>query len=517
MKIPKKQQEHFAYGSILEALSRGLYPDRKHILREFVQNAYDALADLKRQHKSEPLHPIEITSSPASLVIMDKGIGMSRNEIGRYRYLGYSEKKPTTHAGFRGVGKFSAISVCDHLIVRSTKLGDPKSYQVEIDAAGIWARLKKEKNTPLEPLLREHSKISAVDESPESHYTVVELHGIHKDAQQLVDDGVIMAYLIQTAPIPFDPAFQYGKEISQRLHQVDPRFLEIPVLVNGQAIYKPGLTGASSPHFEFILAKDDSPDDVIAYGWYCEHEKKGQFPSDESSEGKAKRHPHSGLHFRSSNIAIGDSLLVRKAMWHTSPERAFYFVGEIHVLNSEVVPTADRVDFEDNDARSQLYARCGGMVAQMNAQADLNSARHRFREVVEKGESFVSQTESQLKAHALESEVREGRDFQVQKVLEDLEKRLARSKRAKRKDGDVVRRASRLVIRAKKLHRVLKSDSDGDALFVNISQELSMSAETKKVYSTIVSVLRTEFGKDTERFEAVLHKINDALRKANSC
>ena len=516
MKLPKKKQEHFAYGSILEVVSHGLYADRRHILREFVQNAYDALADLRRHHKEELLHPIEITSSPASLIIADKGVGMSRNEVERYRYLGYSEKKATTHAGFRGIGKYSAISACDRLIVRSSKLGNSKSYQVEIDAAGIWARLKKDKNAPLEPLLHEHSHISEADEPTDAHYTVVELHGIHKDAQQLVDDGVIKAYLIQTAPIPFDPAFSFGKEISERLHQVTPRFFEIPVLVNGIPIHKPALDDASHPGFRVISAKD-SPDEVLAYVWFCEHLKKGQFPNEEADSGKARKHPHSGLHFRTSNIAIGDSMLVRKAVWHASPERAFYFVGEIHVLDSGVVPTADRGDFEDNDARSRLYERCSDMVADLNIQADLNSQRHRFREVVAKGETLVTQTEQELKAHRLESELREDKDFQVHKVLEDLEKRLAKSKRAKKKDNDVVRRATRLVKRARRLHHVLKTSDDGHALFVNIGQDLAMDEKTKKVYATIISVLREEFGREKDRFEAVVHKINEALRKAMSC
>ncbi|HYG24082.1 MAG TPA: ATP-binding protein [Verrucomicrobiae bacterium] len=376
MKQVKRQEQHFAYGSVLEALSHGLYPDRKHILREFVQNAYDALADLKRTHKGETLHPIEITSSPASLIIADKGVGMSRNEVERYRYLGYSEKKSTTHAGFRGIGKFSAISACDRLIVTSSKIGEAKTYQVEIDAAGIRARLRKEKNPPLEPLLREHSRVTERAERPDAHYTVVELHGVHKDAQQLVDHSVIRGYLIQTAPIPFDPGFSFGKVISERLHQVDPRFLEISILVNGSPIYKPALKDTSHPQFELILAKEGSSDEVIAYGWFCEHLKKGQFPNDGTDMGKGKRHPHSGLHFRTSNIAIGDSMLVRKAVWHAAPERAFYFVGEIHVLDAGVVPTADRTDFEDNESRSRLYDRCGGLVAKLNLQADLNSQQH---------------------------------------------------------------------------------------------------------------------------------------------
>ncbi|MEK6406031.1 MAG: ATP-binding protein [Acidobacteriota bacterium] len=172
-RVNKKRDEYFAYGSVLEAVSQGLYPDRKHILREFVQNAHDALYDLRKQRSRMRLAPVEITASPPSLIIADKGIGMSKATMRRYRYLGFSPKEMGSHAGFRGIGKFSGISVCDRLIVRSSKLGDPKSYQVEIDASGMFARLKDEKNPPLEILLADHSKIEETDEDPEQHYTFV--------------------------------------------------------------------------------------------------------------------------------------------------------------------------------------------------------------------------------------------------------------------------------------------------------------------------------------------------------
>src|ERR1051326_2755736 len=109
-RVIKKRDEYFAYGSILEAVSQGLYPDRRHILREFVQNAYDALADLRRQKPAAKVAPVEITATPPSLIIADKGIGMSEATMRRYRYLGFSAKEIGSHAGFRGIGKFSAIS-----------------------------------------------------------------------------------------------------------------------------------------------------------------------------------------------------------------------------------------------------------------------------------------------------------------------------------------------------------------------------------------------------------------------
>jgi HSP90 family molecular chaperone len=45
-------QERFAHGSILEALSKGLFPDKRHIIREFVQNSFDSIYELRTRCKT---------------------------------------------------------------------------------------------------------------------------------------------------------------------------------------------------------------------------------------------------------------------------------------------------------------------------------------------------------------------------------------------------------------------------------------------------------------------------------
>jgi molecular chaperone HtpG len=510
--VIEKRDEYFAYGSVLEAVSQGLYPDRKHILREFVQNAYDALADLRRQRPRIKLAPVEITASPPSLIIADKGIGMSEATMRRYRYLGFSAKEMELHAGFRGIGKFSGISVCDRLIVRSSKLGDPKSYQVEIDALGMFARLKDQKNPPLEVLLEDHSKIDETDEDPDRHYTFVELHSIHADAKELLDEGAIVPYLAKTAPVPFDPNYPYAEEISERLRQIDSRFLEVELRVNGKPVYKPFLPDGLRPDYQEVFIQDGSTE-LIAFAWFSQNQDKGQFQKSLDDKTKGRRHPYSGLHYRQSNFAIGDSTLARKTLWHTTPERAFYFFGEIHVIDSDVIPTSDRDDFEDTSARGRLYHRCREIATKLNFRAELESRRRRFSEVVAQGQETVSEIETELKSGRLESELKEDRSFLIQKLREDLSKRLNKSDRSKHKDDKVVGQARRVLKKAERLQRSLKPGGDGQVRFVDISKELKLDSKTKAVYETVIAVLREELRQEPQRFEALLRKIHKALRE----
>jgi hypothetical protein len=508
-RVIKKRNEYFAYGSVLEAVSQGLYPDRRHILREFVQNAYDSLADFRARTPTARLEPVEITSAAPSIIIADKGIGMSRETMRRYRYLGFSAKQIGVHAGFRGIGKFSAISACDRLIVRSSRVGERKSYQVEIDAAGMFKRLKEERNPPLEALLQEYSQITEGNEGSESHYTVVELHSIHDDAKDLLNSDLVRPYLMETAPVPFDPDFAYGEEIGDRLRQVDKNFLDVPLLLNGSAVYKPFLPKATRPDFQTVFAPDS--DQLLAFSWSCQNQEKGQF-LEATSDGKSRRHPNSGLRFRMSNFAIGDSGLVRRTFWDASPERAFYFFGEIHVFDTEIVPTSDRDNFEDSSARGRLYKECREIAKALNKYAALESQQHRFVEMVAKGQELVSETEKELQTGQVEKELKEDKEYQVEKVLQDLSKRLRQSGK-KKPNEKVIKKAQSVIRKAERLKRRLRTTGSGKLEFVDISKELRMNAGAKAVYECIIEVLREEFRQEPQRFRSVVRKVHQALRQ----
>src|SRR5260370_28644919 len=173
--MARAKEERFAYGSVLEALSRGLYPDKRHVLREFVQNAFDSMAELRKTSPKSPLGPIEIKIEPPSIFIADSGIGMLAEQVKQYRYLGFSEKQPSTHAGFRGIGKYPAIPVAENIIVDSSPLGEAKRYRAVIHADKMMAALQKEKNPPLEKILRHNTEVSETPGARADDFTFLEV------------------------------------------------------------------------------------------------------------------------------------------------------------------------------------------------------------------------------------------------------------------------------------------------------------------------------------------------------
>jgi molecular chaperone HtpG len=484
----------FAFGSVLEALSQGLYPDKRHVIREFVQNSYDGLYELKKSHPKEVLRPIEVKVEPPSIFIGDFGIGMPEKKMREYRYLGYSEKERAEHAGFRGIGKYSAVAVADKIIVDSSPYGVPKRYHVVIQAGAMIAALSKDKNTPLEQLLRELTELDEEEANSDEHYTFVELHGVRKDANTLFDEDALKRYLARTAPVPLDPEFRFSTEIEQKLSENIPDYLAVDLSLNGQKIYKPFLSRCREPEFDTVLYQDDRPD-LLAFAWFCQNEDKGQFNPKEDS----------GLVYRVKNLAVGDGQLTRRTLWKRTPERAFYFFGEIHVLDPEVMPSSDRTDFEDNDARRRLYKQCARISSNLNRKAGEESARRRFEEVLVKGNEILLERESKIKSGALPLELKDEVVFQVQKVQEDVQKRLERSK-----DEKAISRARRFLGRSRKFLATIRKEAKG---FFDLQKALKFDRKVSFLYDTIIHVLKEEFRYDPGRLERIIRRIHDALKK----
>jgi len=491
--MPRKKEEKFAYGSVLEALSSGLYPDKRHVLREFVQNSFDSLAELRRVSPRASLSPIEIKIEAPSIFVGDKGLGMRPEQVRQYRYLGFSEKQPTVHAGFRGIGKYSAIAIAEKIIVDSSPLGKAKRYRAVIHADRMMDALQKEKNLPLEQVLRDNTEFSENSGRLEDHYTFVELHKIRKDSEELMNVEKIRDYLTRNGPIPLDPTFPFASRIERELRDNVPSYLSVGIRLNGDSLFKPFFENCSEPEFETVLFNDTKPE-VLAFCWYCQNQSKGQLDPKEDA----------GLIFRVKNIAVGDGQLSRRLLWETTPERSFYFFGEIHVLDSEVIPSSDRTAFEDNSARTRLVNRCMRVSTILRKKAGQESALRRFDEALERGSEIISAREGEIKAGQVPTELKDQVIFEIQKLQEDVKKRLAGPK-----TPQSTRRAQRLLGRTRRILRFVRGGEKG---FVDLQAELNFDTKLRTLYETIMEVLREEFSQQPDRLERLVRRIHDALR-----
>src|SRR5689334_9381272 len=129
--------EELVYAAAVLILSEDLYPRKLEIIREYVQNASDALDEFISvadflEDRSEP--QIKISIQGRSLLIFDNGIGMDAEEVAKLKRIAYSEKKMGEEAGYKGIGRLAGIAVADKLKISSTSYGDPKLHHFEFRA-----------------------------------------------------------------------------------------------------------------------------------------------------------------------------------------------------------------------------------------------------------------------------------------------------------------------------------------------------------------------------------------------
>jgi molecular chaperone HtpG len=461
------------------------------VIREFVQNAYDGMYDLHKQYPTENLQPIEIKVDPPSIFIGDHGIGMSQKKMQEYRYLGYSEKQRGEHAGFRGIGKYSGLAIAEKIIVDSSRFGSDSRWRVVVHVGDMISEVERRQNPPLEDLLQQFTSLEEFPEDKEKHYTFVELHKIRQDSIEVLDEDAIRDYLSKVAPVPFDTKFKHAVEIEENLAETVSDYFVVPLSINGRDVLKPYLPDCRRPGFETVLFTDKGQE-VLAFAWYCQNLQRGQFKDKENS----------GLVYRVKNIAVGDRHLTRKTLWKATPERAFHFFGEIHVLDPQVIPSADRTDFEDNAARRQLYERCLRISSILSRKAGEESATRRFKEALSNAGSFLQQRQQQFADHQLPVELREEVVFQLKKYQEDIEKRIPGSKSRLKSAG------KRFVKSAQRFLSRLQAPSDQ---FFDLQKELRLSAKMRALYNIVMAVLKEEFRSDPERLERVIRRIQDAL------
>jgi len=523
-------EENFVYGHVMDALSGDLYHNKLDVLREYLQNSYDAIKEyvfssdnediqLKRMNTSK----IDIKIDSNSIYIFDNAIGMNLQILNEYRKIGFSRKTKGTYAGWRGIGKAAGLAVAEMVYV-NTSNGEGKGYQLVFKAKELRDAILNAKKTginlPLDGLIKNCSDIKEFDEVVGNHYTMVELHNITGDSKELLDANKVIAYLSLIAPLHFNPNFEYANEIEEQLYFYVEDYLPMNLFVNGEQVYKPYLhewVGESEtakikpPKTKEIY---DNENNLIAFCWFCMNSGKGQI-TEKMKIANSFVHVK-GLYLRVHNIRIGDEQLTRKYLWYASPERSFYALGEIHVLDDKVDPTSGRNDFVDNHARYQFIHKCAPIVADINYLAQEHSNKLRSKAVINKKAIEINEIATKVENKAIPKNLVSEYIYRTQDVKHEAEKRKkATSEKAVQNKADNIIKKANIVLN--KLETSLREPTvPENKVYKDILDEIKLTDEAKLVYENIINVLKNYFVNDPNILEEILIRIDNALTDAFS-
>ncbi|MDR5778096.1 ATP-binding protein [Caballeronia sp. LZ065] len=194
---------------MIELLASQIYPSPFALLRENVQNAFDAI--MLRRHAGQVFEPaIDVVIEPTRIIVSDNGIGMSRQELRDHFWRAGSSSKNTDDAraagvvGTFGIGAMANFGIADRLEVVSESANTPERTRC----------------------IAERATLSVTDDCIEF-------------ADQPVTDEpgtVVMATMPAGSSIDVTQAVAYIAEFV--------RFVELPVRVNGTIVSQTPLAQA---------------------------------------------------------------------------------------------------------------------------------------------------------------------------------------------------------------------------------------------------------------------------------
>lgn len=490
-------KEEYAYGYIINALSEGLYPNKLHVIREYIQNAFDAVVNWRNLYNDRNVG-VKIFINRPSISIYDNGTGMDRETLNEYKKVGFSRKDVRESVGFRGIGKLAGISVAKKLIVTTSPYGVPEKFTLEFDAKSMIEEVnklkRKKQNISLNDLIEEFTSLSSGIESMEQHYTFIELREIRPDSKILFNNDSLIDYISENCPVPFNPKFTYGREIEKGINEMVDDYGSVNISVGRKSVYKPYAISVHRPKRIVIWSKNSKR--ILGYCWYCENKKKGQIrPPDPS-----------GLIYRYKNFAVGDHELTRRTLWNTSPHLAFYFFGEIYICDGDIKPTSQRDDFEQNSARKRFYERGIQVSTELNKIARTSSGERRAEHYVELGNEVISGVKQSIKNKEFYlKELSAEKVAQVYNVVRNIEKRKVNISKKNKKNRIL---ANKLIKEGKLLLKKFEGSKELSGEY-DITKKINLNKQAKNVYYTAIRTLKDYFinnPKELERIIKLFHK-----------
>jgi hypothetical protein len=445
--IPVPVSDNEIGGELLNILSKGLYTNPLDAIREYVQNSIDADAN-----------EVEIQVTGNSVYILDRGIGMNRTQLLQAREFGVSKKSLEENVGFRGIGIYSGFDLCERLVIRSKTKGEEFEHILEFEFKIMREILEAARNninrpiTPLAKLLSENTYYRyEKSNDPDEAFTLVQLEELGDNhIHRLSDVKEMRDYILRNLPIRFSSDFEYADEIEDSLREYVPGYKSARVILRVEdydavVVEKPAIPNLGRPIKSFVYHQKR----VIAYYWACLVSGSDAISSRSFEKGTFK--DFAGLVYKVKGFTIGDRNYLRRYVTRIYD----WWTGEIYVIDTGVVPTSARDDFEAGPSKESLETSVADLLNGSNNKSSLQrialdaQATRRADKVIKDNEKAIEAIQTQI----------ESGDFDQFKLYADLDK-ILRVLIQHQKKASNTKFAKELVAKAKNLQKLAKREID---------------------------------------------------------
>jgi hypothetical protein len=399
----------FLIGSyVLETLTTGMYVEPRDCIREYVQNAFDAIRSARETPTGRTLvGKIEVSVEAGGkgfVSIQDNGFSIPEARVWEtLTAIGASRKNARRQAGFRGIGRLAGIAYCDRLEFTCKAAGETIESKVTYDCAEIRNALR-EGDEELEPVFRRSISMTKTDvaDKKDQHYTIVTLNGLSEAPTELKTIPALSAYLRMVAPVDFRAGWNHGDEIRRHAEAVSQPIPTTTVFIGpageqGEELRKPytsTIHGGGKPATIRKINFFQGGEAVGSrwWGWYAETPLYGSI-NDEVG----------GFRLRAKNIQLGGADILNRTLQkhsHSYARFSAWHIGEIHIDGDTVFPNARRDGLEDSAAWREIEAQVAAELVPL-AKAAYSASKNRkskdFGTVKEQTAREIAEVEASLK------------------------------------------------------------------------------------------------------------------------
>lgn len=336
----------------LENLTTGMYPSSLDALREYIQNSCDAIdkARPKILADDDGIITIDIDKDNRRITIEDNGTGIPVLDFkSTLTNIAYSDKTLETSRGFRGIGRLGGLAYCRELRFVSTAKGEGIKSTVIFNAAKLHELFYDNKKYTIKEALDEIVSFETIVADDTEHFFRVEMIDIVDTNEELLDIYKVRDYLSFVAPVTYSPNFHYQTEIYKHAATLNFKITEYKIEVNGEQLDKPyKMNVQTSMGMDEIFDVDFRDfydgEQLIAWSWVGLSEFRGVLSKKRGTDSNKMR----GLRLRAGNIQIGDAETLKQLFNETNGTN--YFIGEIHIVDTNLRPNGRRDYLEENPA-----------------------------------------------------------------------------------------------------------------------------------------------------------------------
>lgn len=341
----------------LESLTNGMYASPLDLYREYIQNSVDSFDEAVEagiEIADKLIIGIDIDQTAKRVTIRDNGCGIRAGEaIGTLLNIGNSRKKRGVLRGFRGIGRLVGLSYCEKLTFRTSFTGEEVATIIEFDASLLKELLLPggHESVSVEDVIDKITTVRTENEAANRRYFQVELEGVWSETG-LVNPEIVEDYLLQHAPLQFFKEFEWGRTIIEKMRLSGYQIPQYRICLNGEMLYKPYrdtfISDRIKKNFDFIH-------DVRVEAFYRKEKLSAVIWYTETSfYGTIIDNAIKGLRIRQGNILIGDKGSCNSLF----KEERFngWMIGELHVVDPEIIVNSRRDGFEKNSAYYELLS-----------------------------------------------------------------------------------------------------------------------------------------------------------------